>query len=285
MSKFKKAALAVMVGSVFAATSAQAAFMSYWFDADGTAGPGSAQLIYEFMDINTGFLGVNSNFVGSTYDFDQYGRAAISGINGGVNADLDASSAAAYNNAKAKYFGSGTGDFSTNTFSFNPSGGKIEFYNPAYTNLIASFDIKSGGGLILASGVPNGTSTMSAGATFFESGYFFRDNAGVQGADFTLSAPYTGADALFGFSTTNVSLITNADQRNTLDGLLSAAYSDAAVQNANGANILDGSNRLTQFYASANGQFRVSDVPEPASLTLVGLGLLGLAFARRRSSK
>lgn len=288
MFNLKSKLVGAALGCAMVCTTANAAFMSYYIDPDGAAGAGQAVLVNEFMDINTGFLGQNQNLVGTSFNFNQYGVANVSGVNGGnlfdINTTYGAATFNAFGGASATYTGSGTGSFATNTFAFN--NGTINLYNPL-GGLFASFNVVGGGGgLNTIGGVPNGNATLVGQATFFAPGYLFISNGGVIGADFATLTPAQLLNT-FGFSTTNASLITDPTQLTILDGKLSAAYPGVPfVQNANGVNDLTGlGGNPSQFYVSANGQFRLNQVPEPTSIALFGLGLLGLAASRRRAVK
>jgi hypothetical protein len=278
MFKFKQSVLGVATACVLASTSAHAAFSSFWFDADG-ANPGNAVLVNEFFDINTRFLAQNTydTTPGTTYTFNQYGTANITGIDS-LGYSGNATSMAAQAAVGVKFAGNGIGDLAGQTVTFQ--GGTIRFYNPAFSTLFAEFSIIGDSGAT-SSGIPNGFSTLVGRSSFIDAGYFFKDIGGVMGADLMCSGQACIDASIYNFATTNVSLVTNQNSLNGIDGLLSAAFTDAAVQNANGVNLFDTSGRPTQFYASSNGQDRLQ-IPEPGSLALFGLGLVGLVVARRR---
>lgn len=70
----------------------------------------------------------------------------------------------------------------------------------------------------------------------------------------------------------------------------SAAFSSNGIANGDQAGVstvgaLNGTGANTMFQADANQSFTVAAVPEPESVALIGLGMLGLALARRRSKK
>lgn len=283
MIKFKRSVMGVAVCCALASTGAQAAFTSFWFDADGAGATATAFRVDEFFDISGRFLAqntYNANPPNNTYTFNQFGTAGITGRDSLGFSGLSAGTQAQTQAVRAKFFGSGTGDLNSLSVSFNPTG-FMEFYNPAYTTMFAQFAITGGSGVTLL-GIPNGFSTLIGKAASISAGYFFADNGGFMGAD--LACTFCANPDIFNFATTNVSEITSQNTRNGVDLQLTAAYSDAAVQGANGLRLNDAFGRPTQLYASANGQDRMQ-IPEPGSMALLGLGLVGLAAMRRRAAK
>lgn len=261
MKLFKQTlAIVVTVGALTGAGSANAYLQNWYFDADGAGGAG-ATAVSEYIDLN-GNAFINLSYTSpTTFNFNESGRFL---------SNLADSSSALSSLIVSTFTGSGSGIVGS-SFSFTE--GTLNIYTGGGATLIGTFDVYTGSGNLLPGGVaPNGTVTLGAKATYLAEDYFFRDAALSQ----DLADQVALGEVLLGFVTTNASALTTGTvgvMANDLRTIYNAGFDPdiAAVTN-------DGINTLV---ISNNGQFRL-EIPEPGSLALLGLGLLGLGAIRRR---
>ena len=189
-------------------------------------------------------------------------------------------------NISATFIGNGTGTLGGN-FRFdggtirmyqNPVGGQYASANGIYGanlgNEIAVFDVMAGGGgRIDASGNPtdNGQVTVFARsvAGTMDAGYFFRENGHDLATDSILAFAFTNANTVARPTAMLIDELACQFAQYTGPGCNGQAYVDTAAG----------------FFLSNNGQFKLADVPEPGSLALFGIAMIGAGAVSRKRAR
>jgi hypothetical protein len=267
--------------SMMGSAQANTVLNNWGFNPTGT-GYATAQTINEYLDVN-GNAFINLQITGAnTFNFVEHAVFNISQAdsNGQIFSDTFPGA-----RITATFTANGSGTFNG---GFTFAGGTIKMYARTGANLyattngiygadlgeqIAEFDVLAGGGgQVDANGIPtnNGQISVFAKASTpggLDAGYFFRNG----GADLAF-------EDILSFAFTNA---------NTVGAPTALMVDEIACQFAgfggNGCNANPYANVPGDyFFVSNNGQFKLANVPEPGSLALFGIALLGAGVVSRK---
>jgi hypothetical protein len=283
MKFLNKLTCAAAVALTFAGAANAGVVMNDWkLNPDGTGMTG-AQNIHEYLDVN-GNSFIQLNMTGNTsFTFTEHSVFNIPQADS--NGSLFPMTWGDTLSATFEAYGSGN---LSGAFSF--TGGTIKIYSNSNTGqyatsagiygadqgtLIATFTVQpGGGGMVDASGNPisNGQVTVNAMANAGDltSGYFFRNNGTDLSTEKVLSFAFTNANPLQMPESMLVSEV--ACQ---FAGFNGAGCDGSAYANAEGK----------YFFVNTNGQFKLAEVPEPGSLALFGIAMLGAGVVTRKRAK
>jgi hypothetical protein len=283
MKFMKKLACAAAVAMSFAGAANAATVLNDWrFNPTG-GGFAGAQNVNEYLDVNgNAFIQINPTG-GSSFSFSEHAVFNISQADS--NGKLFPVTYPG-GNITATFQANGTGNFSgaftfaggTITMYQNPTNGQYGTtagtYGADLGNQIAQFTVMAGGGgMVDASGSPtnNGQVTVfaKAEAGSLDSGYFFREN----GQDLS-------TESIMAFAFTNANTVGNPDAV-----LVDEVACQYAGFTGNGCNGQAYANTPGYFFVGNNGQFKLAEVPEPGSLALFGIAMLGAGVVSRKRAK
>ena len=284
MKSLKKLACATAVAMSLAGGANAATVMNDWVFNPTGGGFTAGQQINEYLDVNgNAFIQINPNG-GSSFSFSEHGVFNITQADS--NGKLFPVTFPG-GNISATFEATGTGNFSGN-FSFsngtiriyqNPTNGQYGtdagIYGANLGNQIAEFTVMAGGGgRVDASGSPtnNGQVTVLARAEsgMLDAGYFFRENGQDLSTESIMAFAFTNANTIGEPPAILVSEVACEYARFTGPGCTGGTYANAAGQ---------------YFFIGGNGQLKLAEVPEPGSLALFGIAMLGAGFAARKRAR
>lgn len=278
MTLLKKFALAALLATAAAGAANAGTVLADWIFNPLGGGYESGQMVNEWLDVNGNSFIQASAAGGNGFSFrehavfnvvqaDSNGRLfPITFPGGNLTGTFDASGVGQYGGS-INYTG-GTLRLYQNPVN-HQYGTEAGYYGANLGREIARFEVYGGGGRVDAQGMA------------INSGQLLLLAAPVGGLDERYFALADGARL-----SPNTRLALSFTNANTIASPSATLVNEVACQFAGftgpGCGGGDFANDPGNYFVSSNGQFRLVDIPEPGSLALFGIAMLGVAAARRK---